>query len=60
MQDSSTRRSLFRPLSPRYSLRALLIGVALTAVAVHFGQLGWHRFIRYREARNYAIGANGT
>jgi hypothetical protein len=38
----------------RYRLRTLLIGVALAAVLVHVGQLGWHRYIRYREARQYA------
>ena len=54
MQESPARRSMFRALIPRYSVRALLIGVALTAVLVQLGQLGWRRFIHYREARQYA------
>ena len=39
---------------PRFSVRTLLIGVAVAAVLVHLGQLGWQRFVRYAEAREYA------
>ena len=54
MQDSAIRRWPFRAPTPRFSLRALLTGVALAAVLVQLGQLGWHRFVRYCEGRQYA------
>ncbi len=44
----------FRGLVPRYSLRALLVGVALTAALIPIGQIGWRRFARYSEVRQYA------
>jgi hypothetical protein len=54
MEDSPARRSMLRYLAPRFSLRALLIAVALTAVLIPLGQVGWRRYIRYSEARQYA------
>jgi hypothetical protein len=54
MHDSPGRLCLFRVPMPRYSVRTLLIGVTLAAVLIHLGQLGWHRFIRYAEARQYS------
>ena len=54
MHESPTRRWRFRARVPRYSLRVLLVCVALTAVLVQLGQLGWHRALLYREARQYS------
>ena len=54
MEESPARRSKFRYVVPRFSLRALLIAVALTAVLIPLGQLGWLQWVRYNEAGQYA------
>jgi hypothetical protein len=54
MHGAPTHRSRFRALVPRYSIRTLLVGVALAAVLVQFGPPCWRGFTRYREARQYA------
>jgi len=38
----------------RFSLRGLLIAVAVAAVAVQLGQIGWRRYVLYGETRQYA------
>jgi hypothetical protein len=43
-----------RVLTPRYSLRTLLILIALSSLAVHFGPPLWQRYVRYTQARQYA------
>lgn len=54
MHESPTGRNWFRARVPRYSLRALLVCVAVTAVMVQLGKIGWRRALVYREARQYS------
>jgi hypothetical protein len=54
MHESPTRPWRLRARVPRYSLRVLLVCVALTAVMVQLGQLGWRRVLLYREVRQYS------
>jgi hypothetical protein len=57
MSDVDQRACLKEPrrLLPRFSLRALLLGVFVVAVLIQIGGFAWRKFIRYREAREYHV-----
>ena len=47
-------RSNNRLFTARFSLRALLVAVAVAAGLLHFGRIGWRRYVVREETRQYS------